>query len=150
MDIKNSDSESECIEGLRVLESPVNSSLPSEASHTQGHSPSHGSWSMVKQFFPEGWETTPVNPVLSSTSRSVAHSLPSPRLNLEPVVDTELDEVFDYQEESSGEEFDHQTDTPEDLRSTADIIDSYREETNQNYTPTMDTDTYNGKLLQIK
>ena len=100
LDIKNSDSESECIEGLRVLESPVNSSLPSEASHTQGHSPSHGSWSMVKQFFPEGWETTPVNPVLSSTSRSVAHSLPSPRLNLEPKVDTELDEVFDYQEES--------------------------------------------------
>ena len=97
-DFQNSDSESECIEALKVVESPVKSSLPSEASHTQGHSPSPGSWSSVNQFFPEGCETTPVNPVLSSSSRSVADTLPSPRLNLEPVVETECDEVFDHQE----------------------------------------------------
>ena len=149
-DFQNSDSESECIEALKVVESPVKSSLPSEASHTQGHSPSPGNWSSVNQFFPEGSETTSANPVLSSSSRSVAETLPSSRLNLEPVVETECDEVFDHQEKSSGEVFDHQTDTSEDLRSSTDKIDGYREETNLNYTPKMDTDTYSRKLLQIK
>ena len=99
-DFENSDSESEFIEPLRVVESPEKSNLPSEASQTQGHSPSPGSWSTVNKFFPDGCEITPVNQVLSSTSRSVAHSLPSPRLNLEPIVETELDEVFDQQQQN--------------------------------------------------
>ena len=99
-DFENSDSESEFIEPLRVVESPEKNNLSSEASQTQGHSPSPGSWSTVNKFFPDGCEITPVNQVLSSTSRSVAHSLPSPRLNLEPIVETELDEVFDQQQQN--------------------------------------------------
>ena len=39
-DFENSDSESECIEPLRVVESQAETSLPSETSHTQGHFPS--------------------------------------------------------------------------------------------------------------
>ena len=99
-DFENSDSENECIEPHRVAESPDKSNLPSEASYTKGCSPSPENWSRVNQFFPEGCETTPVNPVLSSTSRSVAHSLPSPRLNLAPIIESEREEVFDQQEEN--------------------------------------------------
>ena len=100
-DFENSDSESECLEPLRVVDSQAESSRPSETSHTQGHSPSPGSWSTaVNQFFPDGCEVTPANPVLSSTSRSVAHSLPSPRLNLAPIIESEREEVFDQQEEN--------------------------------------------------
>ena len=86
-DFENSESESEFIEPLRVVESPEKNNLPSEASQTQGHSPSPGSWSTVNQFFPDGCVTTPVViPGPSSTSRSVTQSLPSPRLNLETIV----------------------------------------------------------------
>ena len=46
-DFENSESESEFIEPLRVVESPEKSNLSSEASQTQGHSPSPGSWSTV-------------------------------------------------------------------------------------------------------
>ena len=143
-DFENLDSESEIIKALSVVKSP-DKSLPSDASHKQGHV------TKVNEFFPDGCETTPVNPVLqSSSSRSVAHILPSPRLKLEPVVVTECDEVFDHQEKSSEEVFDHENDTPEDLRSAADTADSYREETNQYYTPKMEADTYKEKLLQIR
>ena len=59
-DFENSDSESECLEPLRVVDSQAESSRPSETSHTQGHSPSPGSWSTaVNQFFPDGCEVTP-------------------------------------------------------------------------------------------
>ena len=85
-DFENLDSESEIIETLSVVKSP-DKSLPSEATHKQGHSSSPGN--LTNEFFPDGCETTPVNPVLqSSSSRSVAHILPSPRLKLEPVVVT--------------------------------------------------------------
>ena len=76
-DFENLDSESEIIEALSVVKSP-DKSLPSEASHKLGHSFCPGNWSKVDQFFPDGCETTPVNPVLSSSSTSVADTLPFP------------------------------------------------------------------------
>ena len=62
-DFEKLDSESEIIEALSVVKSPDKSSLLSEASHKQGHSLSPGNGSKVNQFFPDGFEKTPVNPV---------------------------------------------------------------------------------------
>ena len=91
-----SDSDNEYIDPLGAVKSPNKSSLPSEGSQIQGNSPSPRNWSTkVNQFFPDGCVSTPVIPGPSSSSRSVTHSLPSPRLNLETIVEAERDEVFD-------------------------------------------------------
>ena len=145
-----SDSDDEYIDPLRAVKSPNKSSLPSEGSQIQGHSPSPGSWSQVNQFFPEGCVTTPVVlPGPSSTSRSVTQSLPSPRLNLETIVEVERDEVFDQHKDSSEETFDNQTENPQGSRSDT-TGGSNREEIDPNCNPKMDNDTYTRKLIQIK
>ena len=144
-----SDSDDEYIDPLRAVKSPNKSSLPSEGSQIQGHSPSPGSWSQVNQFFPEGCVTTPVVlPGPSPTSRSVTQSLPSPRLNLETIVEVERDEVFDQHKDSSEETFDNQTENPQGSRSDT-TGGSYREEIDPNYNTKMDTNAYNEKLAQI-
>ena len=150
-----SDSDNEYIDPLGAVKSPNKSSLPSEGSHIQGNSPSPRNWSTeVNQFFPDGCVSTPVIPAPSSSSRSVTRSLPSPRLNLQTIVETERDEVFEQQEERSGETFDQQearseqsfeqqTEVPEALTGNT-------TEPNPNSTPNMETDAYNRKLIQIK
>ena len=143
-----SDSDDEYIDPLRAVKSPNKSSLPSEGSQIQGHSPSPGCWSQVNQFFPDGCVTTPV-PGPSSTSRSITHSLPSPRLNLETIVEAERDEVFDQQKDSSGEAFDSQIENPEASRSDK-TGGLNTEEIDPNCNPKMDTNIYNEKLAQIK
>ena len=142
------------IDPLGAVKSPNKSSLPSEGSHIQGHSPSRGSWSNINQFFPDGCVITPVIPAPSSSSRSVTHSLPSPRLNLKTIVETERDEVFDQQEERFGEAFDQQEESPgvafDQQTEVPEALTVNTTETIPNSTLTMDTDAYNRKLLQIK
>ena len=54
LEISNSDNE--YIDPLGAVKSPKKSSLPSEGSHTQGHSPSPRNLSTkVNQFFPDGY-----------------------------------------------------------------------------------------------
>ena len=55
LEISNSDNE--YIDPLGAVKSPNKSSLPSEGSHTQGHSPSPRNLSTkVNQFFPDGYQ----------------------------------------------------------------------------------------------
>ena len=90
-------SSDEYIDPLKAVKSPAKpSTSESEEIDQPGPTLSRDTWSTsVNQFFPEGCVRTPIVPPPSFSS-SVGSNLPSPRLNLENIIEEPLEEeVFD-------------------------------------------------------